>query len=1856
MKKTPFQVLWKKFNPNFLWLILFLFVIPSTYLAQITQLPECNSGVPFFNINLSSNPDSTYVTPVIDRQNQCCGGSGNENYVSFYVTLHPDVAMIEIGIAPGYADPGGSGFYNIISGGSASIPGICGTDIAGGTTTCITGVGPHKITYHKPGKNKVQYYLKQIPRPIFPENDTTRVGCSKPLNIYGLNNIVINSINSSTGNTTLGAYNSLLSCVNCSNPIFSPGLSTPTWIDYRICGSPQASSTCGTYASCDTVRVFTYSQLVVNVSPNPASFCQGGGGVLLTASATGGLPGYTYTWRNSSNAIVGTGSTYTATTQGTFTVEVSDQLVTSTCGPVYRSVPVTIGNPPIVNAGQNQTLCATSPTVFLEGTVQFATGGIWSGGTGTYNPSNTSLITSYTPSASEINAGQVTLTLNSTGAGGGCSNSSDQVTVFFSDTLYINPIATPINCYNGISTISTNATGGAAPLTYLWSTNATTASITAPAGTYSIYVLDTLGCSANTTISINEPSPLAISFITTNETNPGDCDGTATVTIIGGLSPYIIQWNDPSNQIGNTATGLCYGITTVTVTDALGCSITGSVVINNSTCSLFNVTANNTNLACYGDTDATATASVSGGSSNYTISWNDPSNQSVLTATGLSVGTYTVTVRDNISGCVDVATVFVSQPTAITNTMTHIDASSIGGNDGSATANPTGGAGGYSYLWNDPSIQITQTAINLTANVYEVLITDVNNCDLLDSVRINQPPCNNFIIAVNTTNITCNGADNGTASLFISQGTAPFTRTWYFEGSPFATNVNSVANLQPGNYTVEVTDASNCTTFRNFTITEPDPLTIGIIGTNISCFGANDGTIDLTISGGSFPYTFEWLIGNRIIATHEDIVNLGIGTYSITVTDANGCTISGSTGITQPQPLLATATRVDVSCFGGSNGSINAIPLGGVVPYVYSWTGPGTFSASTEDLTGLSVGLYELTFSDANNCELSTPLQVYINQPDAVQINSVEINCPTPGASSTVIEVNNITGGAGYPYQVSFNNGATYLASGVYNSSLSINTIHQLWARDINGCTSALVYEVVINPSVVIDSVSFNPCIPTGNTTIPVTVYPNGGDGGLYQVSVNGGASFATAGTYTFNLNVNSTYTIVVKDASGCLSTSTSITLPAELVTIATLSNQVSCIGSSDGSISISISGGKSPFTYLWTGPGTYSSTSKDISGLVAGSYSVVVTDANNCISSTSITVTTLPDVTNPTLICPSNITTNNNNGICGAIVTYTSPIGTDNCPGAVTTFLSGLASGATFPIGSTTTTFQVTDLAGNTATCSFTVTVNDVQLPTISCPSNINATTDLNSCVANATSISLGSPITADNCGIASVTNNAPTSYPIGVTNVVWTVTDIHGNSQTCNQTVTISDNQNPAITCVVSGAQNVVTNSGVCSFTQSTNAWNASASDNCGVTSLTYTLTGASIGTGTSLNGVIFNIGTTNVLWTASDASGNTTTCSFTVVVTDNQNPVITCAVTTPQNVFTNSGICTYTHNTNVWNASATDNCGITSLTYSLTGATTGSGNTLNGQVFNIGTTTVTWLASDAAGNQVNCTFNVIVTDNQNPSLTCALTGSQNVVTNAGVCTYTQTTNGWNASATDNCGVTSLTYALTGATTGTGTDLTNVIFNLGSTIVTWTAADAQGNSVNCSFTVVVLDNQAPAITCAVTGAQNVIADANVCTFTQTSSVWDASASDFCGVTSLTYALTGATTGTGTSLAGVVFNPGTTTVTWTARDAANNSTSCSFTVTVADSEAPAISCAVSGNQNVVADAGVCSFRQTTNAWNASATDNCGVTSLTYTLTGATTGTGTTLNGVVFGIGTTNVVWTAIDAANNTSYLFIYCN
>ncbi|SFT62245.1 HYR domain-containing protein, partial [Lishizhenia tianjinensis] len=1537
------------------------------------SLPECDATVPHFTVDLSEYPDSTYVSPLVTRDGQCCGEASNINFISFYATLHPNVAAVEIGIADG-ANPSGSGVYHFINGGDTTILGTCDTTAPAGQAVCIPPYIPgpnYKIAFGKPGNNSNTFFLRQVLKPTFPNDDSTRVGCILPVNIFGLENITISAINSSDGNTNLALYDSYLSCLDCSSPEFAPLAGAPDWIDYVIAGSQQVSTDCGTYQTMDTVRLYTFDALTASYAPNPAEICAGGS-VEVTASASGGFGSFTIDWVDDQNDTLATAPSYIFDTQGSYTAKISDALFTSTCPSFNLPVSIIESQPPTVDAGENQILCATSPSAFLEGNSTNTTSILWSGGSGTFDPNNTTITTTYTPTAAEINAGSVKLYLESTGAGGGCINTMDSVVIRFSDTLKANPNYAPIACIDGTTTLHAGASGGILPYTYAWSTGTAAASIIASGGTYSVIVTDSIGCSVESAIQVIEPTALQLSLSSTNTSTDATCDGTASVVITGGTAPYTQVWSN--GDLTLTADSLCYGIATVTVTDANGCTSTGSVVVNNPTCSGLQVTASNTHLECFGDADAEATAFVTGGTPPYLYSWNTSPVQTTPSVTNLSSGTYTVTVADD-NGCIDIASVDVFQPSQITNTITHTDPSSIGGTDGDATANPAGGTPGYTYTWT-PSGQTTQTATNLGADIYYVEILDANSCVKEDSVQINEPPCQNFKISVLTQNITCYGLTNGGATLIVSQGTAPYSIAW----SSGEIDVTNVSGLAAGDYDVTITDAQGCTTFKTFNIAQPEQLSIALVPTNSVCFGDDNATIDLTVQGGVFPYTYNWTTGGSPVAQTQDLVLLSPNTYVIEVTDANGCTLEDSTGVEEPEKLVSTFDFGNITCRDSDDGFIDVTTTGGILPYGYSWTGPNGFTSNQEDVSSLDIGLYEVEITDGNGCTLGTKLQSFINEPDSVIIETIIIDCPVPGEATTLVTIDSISGGALGSYRVSFDNGNTYQAYGDYSAQLGVDASYNLYALDSNGCTTPLPTPIDIDSNVAIQDVSFDPCVPEGTTHINVTVTPTGGDGGPYEVSSDGGTTYNPAGNYVISLAVDNTYNIVIRDQNGCESTAWPITIAPPFIAKPTLTGEVSCPDESDGVVDLAISGGTTPYVISWTGPNGFTSAMEDLTGLVAGMYYVTVTDDSNCVVMDSVLVTTTPDVTPPTITyCPANLNISTNND-CYYMNSGTGldATATDNC----------LVASIVYTLSGATT----------------------------------------------------GSGTTLD--GV---------NFNLDTTLVTWVITDGSGNTDTCYVEVIITDDTKPSIVNCGLGDQNVFTPNNDCIYTVGDDSWDAEAIDNCTVSSISYILTGATTGTGVSLSGVDFNLGTTFVKWIAVDTVGNLDSCTYEVSVFDNIDPTITCLTSNPA-VVVDAGECNYTHTNNLWDAKAFDNCTVVSLTYELSGATIGSGDTLNGQEFNLGTTTVTWTAVDTAGNEVSCNYDVIVTDDQDPEITC-LTTNPEVVADAGVCTFEQTTDAWDANADDNCSVVSLTFELTGATLGSGTTLLGQEFNLGTTTVTWTA-----------------------------------------------------------------------------------------------------------------------------------------------------------------------------------------------------------
>ncbi|TND07844.1 MAG: hypothetical protein FD123_2834 [Bacteroidetes bacterium] len=435
--------------------------------------------------------------------------------------------------------------------------------------------------------------------------------------------------------------------------------------------------------------------------------------------------------------------------------------------------------------------------------------------------------------------------------------------------------------------------------------------------------------------------------------------------------------------------------------------------------------------------------------------------------------------------------------------------------------------------------------------------------------------------------------------------------------------------------------------------------------------------------------------------------------------------------------------------------------------------------------------------------------------------------------------------------------------------------------------------------------------------------------------------------------------------------------------------------------------------TITYTGSGSLSQT--QIAGLTSGStfpvgttvQTFVATDGLGNYDTCSFTVT-VNDAESPVISCPSNITVNADSGMCSTVVTYAAPNAIDNCSIDSTYMSAGLSSGSAFPVGTTTVSYTTMDASGNSVSCSFDITVTDNQSPVFTCPGNMAVNADSGMCSAV---VNYSAPVATDNCSVASASMTgglaSGSTFPLGTTTITYTATDSAGNSSTCSFDIVVSDSQAPVMTCP--GTMTVPADSGNCSAVVTFNA--PSATDNCSSASVSQT--------GGLPSGSAFPVGTTTITYTATDSAGNSSTCSFDIIVTDNQAPVLTCPIDISSCSPVVSGLT----------ASASDMCsGIDSLTYTLTGATTGSGTgDASGTTFNIGSTIVTYTATDSSGNSSTCNFTVTV--NPLPVLTVSAS-STTVCVSDGPVALTGTPAGGTWSGP---GVTGSTF--NPATAGTGT-----------------------------------------------------------------------------------------------------------------------------------------------------------------------------------------------------------------------------
>ena len=437
----------------------------------------------------------------------------------------------------------------------------------------------------------------------------------------------------------------------------------------------------------------------------------------------------------------------------------------------------------------------------------------------------------------------------------------------------------------------------------------------------------------------------------------GQTNGVLTATPIGGTAPFTYSWA-PAGGTGASTTGIGAGTYTVTVTDATSLVTTQTFTITQPTA--LTATSTSTSVACFGGSGGFAAVSASGSTAPYTYQWSNGGITSTIS--GLAAGVYSCTVTCS-SGCTTTASTTVTQPSAITVSPMQTNISCNGGSNGSAMAMVSGGTPGYTYSWS-PSGGNASSASSLSAGSYTCTVTDANACTSTQTFNITAPSA--VAASAVAQPVLCNGGGT-TVNVSGSGGVSPYSGTGTFTAAA-------------GTFTYTVTDANGCFSTTSVTITEPAAIVTSVSQTNVTCNGGADGSIDLTVNGGTAPFTFDWNSGTY---TTEDLTGLSAGTYAGVLTDANGCTDSGTITITEPNAIVATlAIANDTTCSAdGAFALTGATPAGGV------FSGPGVSGGSFDpSVAGAGVHVITYIYTDSSGCTASATDSIYVDVCTGTQV------------------------------------------------------------------------------------------------------------------------------------------------------------------------------------------------------------------------------------------------------------------------------------------------------------------------------------------------------------------------------------------------------------------------------------------------------------------------------------------------------------------------------------------------------------------------------------------------------------------------------------------------------------------------------------------------------------------------------------------------------------------------------------------------------------------------------------------------------------------------------------------------------
>ncbi|MFN8256895.1 MAG: SprB repeat-containing protein [Bacteroidales bacterium] len=602
----------------------------------------------------------------------------------------------------------------------------------------------------------------------------------------------------------------------------------------------------------------------------------------------------------------------------------------------------------------------------------------------------------------------------------------EYVCYHYDSPMKLNFTGEDVSCKGGKNgKVDLTVIGGIPDYTYQWTNGAQTQDLdSVKAGTYRVVVTDNRGRTISSFYTVSEPIiELQANVEVRNVSCRGNRDGSALLSISGGKAPYDFVWSNDS--VNETISNLSPGIIKYMVVDAGGCRIVDSIEIKQPERKLtFNFDLSQ--VSCFNGSDGHAELLPDGGTPPYRFIWDDGDTSTIRD--NLKAGMHKVVAYDK-NNCTAGETLTIKQPETPLKINKEIKAvSCFGWNDGGAEMKVSGGKPPYQYFWSDSS---TNNSIKgYSAGDYKVTISDRNNCQVVENVTIPQP-ASALMVTNLKSDVKCFGGNDGEIKISTTGGTAPYNYSWS-NGS----NKPEIKNLTKGSYLVKVTDKNQCFETATIDIVEPEkPLFADFEKVDVKCKNGNNGSIKLTVEGGTPDYNYLWSDKKNL----KDLENLKAGNYNVVITDKNQCRIEKEIKITEPADLIEIfAEKIDVNCNGEKSGSAYLTAKGGVPGYDFEWTN----GEKSQNLVGIGAGKYTAVVTDNIGCTQSKIIE--IKEPDKLTIKAIRKN-PEQGQNNGEIKIE-VSGGTN-PWTVIWEDGHT----GFERKNLATGS-YPIQVKDAKGC------------------------------------------------------------------------------------------------------------------------------------------------------------------------------------------------------------------------------------------------------------------------------------------------------------------------------------------------------------------------------------------------------------------------------------------------------------------------------------------------------------------------------------------------------------------------------------------------------------------------------------------------------------------------------------------------------------------------------------------------------------------------------------------------------------------------------------